>query len=737
VPCTGELHARASHGTRHLFASGLQQVKKRITLISLIIIIVVAVYVPNLPQSFTNWDFQAYERILYSTKLLETSWDLFSDFKGHVVSGYYAPLSSVSLMLDKYAAGSQVPSARATILINFIIHCINGLILFYLVRAVGASSAVSAITMFIFLVHPLQVASILWPIQRKTVMGAMFYFASFLFYLHHRRSGSTAYYAACLCMFLLSLLSKPTSVTLPLALILTEALIFPAWTQRNDSESVNQSVVALSGQPSQEELNTGAFRHRSDSIFPFAAAWRVAPFLLIALIFGLLTTTTETTREINLPLIERPFVAASAIWFYLLKFFAPVSLVAIYPRWNLDISDFLWWIPLVGLVTVAVILFQFRRYIGNFFFWGLGNFLVSILPVIGLLEFGYFQHAFVADHFLYIGLAGLAFCTAIGLEKSMASVSAALKYAIAGLALIFLAFLTVQTLIQTRMWQNSTILWTRTLEHNPMSWAAHHNLGGEMLQHSRQAVAEEHIRRSLEIKPNNARAYNDLGNISAEKGDMDEAVKLYRKALEIRPDYPDAYNHLGAAFAREGRVDEAMEQFQQAIKLDPDDGRAYNNIGWMLKKSGRVEEAAKYFDMALQTDPHLAEAHMNLGELMEAAGKMGQAMSHYEDAVKFRPDYPEAYYDLANALLRSKRVGEAISRYQKALELKPNFPEAHNNLGAAYLMADNPAAAVPYFQKALKLQPEHERARLNLEKALDKLHKLPDRGENKPRPPPK
>ncbi|HTY21525.1 MAG TPA: tetratricopeptide repeat protein [Desulfomonilaceae bacterium] len=710
--------------------------KKQIALISLIIIIVVAVYGPNLPRSFTNWDFQAYERILYSTKLLETSWDLFSDFKGQVVSGYYAPLSSVSLMLDKYVAGSQVPIARATILINLIIHCINGLILFYLVRAVGASAAVSAITMFIFLVHPMQVASILWPIQRKTVMGAMFYFASFLFYLHHKQSGSTAYYAASLCMFLLSLLSKPTAVTLPLALILTEALIFSAWTQRNDRESVNQAGVTLSGQASQEKVNTGAFWHHSDSIFLFRALWRVAPFLLIALIFGLLTTTTETTRDIDLPLIERSFIAASAIWFYLLKFFAPINLVAIYPRWSFEISDLLWWIPLVGLVIAGVMLIRLRRRVGNLFLWGLGNFLVSILPVIGLMEFGYFQHAFVADHFLYIGLAGLAFCTAIALERSVASVSAALKYAIAGLALIFLAFLTVQTFIQTRMWQNSTILWTRTLEHNPTSWTAHHNLGGEMLQQGRLAAAEEHIRRSLEIKPNNARAYNDLGNIFAEKGDMDEAVKLYRKALELRPDYPDAHNHLGAAFAREGRVDEAMEQFQQAIKLDPDNGRAYNNIGWTLKKSGRIEEAAKYFEMALQKEPQLAEAHMNLGELMEAAGKMGQAMSHYEDAVKFRPDYPEAYYDLANALLRSKRVGEAISHYQKALELKPNFPEAHNNLGAAYLMADNPAAAVPHFQEALKLQPEHERARLNLERALDKLRKSSERSENLPQPRP-
>ena len=87
-----------------------------------------------------------------------------------------------------------------------------------------------------------------------------------------------------------------------------------------------------------------------------------------------------------------------------------------------------WWLPLAGLVGAAFIAIQFRRSLGNLMLWGLGNFLVSIFPVIGLLKFGYFQHSFVADHFLYLGLAGLAGCMALALEKTAHSTRRVFRY---------------------------------------------------------------------------------------------------------------------------------------------------------------------------------------------------------------------------------------------------------------------------------------------------------------------
>ena len=233
--------------------------KKQIAVIFLIITLVLAIYLPNIEQSFINWDFQAYERVFYSDKPIQTTWRLLTDFQGQLVGGYYAPFCSISLLWDKYVVGSEIPDARVTRSINLVIHCINGILLFYLMRGVGASSAVCVVTMFIFLVHPMQVASILWEVQRKTVLGGLFYFVSYLTYLHYRRSGSVGYYAICLSIFAVSLLTKPTAVTLPLALFLTEMLIVSGWLQPKRAQQIDEATLASNQQPQPGKSSTDRF----------------------------------------------------------------------------------------------------------------------------------------------------------------------------------------------------------------------------------------------------------------------------------------------------------------------------------------------------------------------------------------------------------------------------------------------------------------------------------------------
>ena len=103
-------------------------------LLSLIVLTTLAIYVPNIPSTLLNIDLPAYNHVLYSTDYAQTILHLFSDFSGRIVTGYYAPLGSVSLMLDKSVAGSQTPVPLATFLINIILHTLNGILLYFLMR---------------------------------------------------------------------------------------------------------------------------------------------------------------------------------------------------------------------------------------------------------------------------------------------------------------------------------------------------------------------------------------------------------------------------------------------------------------------------------------------------------------------------------------------------------------------------------------------------------------------------
>ncbi len=705
--------------------------KKQFLLIGAIILVLGAVYLPNIGDSFTNWDFQAYENILYSNKPLETSWHLLTDVRGRLVSGYYAPLASISLMTDKFLVGSPIPRARVTILLNLIFHGLNGILLFFLVRAVGGNLTVSGITVFIFLLHPVQVPSILWGVQRKTVLAGVFYLASYLTYLDYRESGRHVPYVIGVFLFALAVLCKPSAVTLPLALILTELLVTPsrgtqrtAWGILLPEQSSRNSLQSFgSGNRTAADFSAPLPRggHSEFSVhveFWSRTAVRMLPFFLIAVAHAILTMKTETVRTPELTWIDRPLVAAAAFWFYIGKILVPLHLLAVYPRWNPDIWSALWWIPLVGLFITAISLVYWRRWIGNDIMWGLGNFLVGILPVLGIVEFGYFQHSFVADHFLYMALPGISFCIAVLFSRSYRRLAAPLKFGFACLLALYLTFITVQTYFQTAVWQNGVALWTHALRHNPSSWSVHHGLGTELLEKGELSSAEKHLLRAAELNPKKVQIANALGILFMKKGSLPDAAEMYRKALELHPQFADSHSRLAVVLAQEGKTEEAIQHLQEALRLEPDNAGAYCNMGWVLRRSGDLAEAAKAFEKALEKEPYLAEAHINLGGLLEASGKPVEAMTHYADAVKFKPDNPEAHFSLGNALVQSKKIDQAIAHYEKAVELNPDFANGHNNLGVTYLMCGKIPDAISHFRRALEIDPRHERAKANLEKAI-------------------
>jgi len=189
-----------------------------------LIVATLAVYVPNLGDSFIGPDLTSYRTALFSNDFLDTALILFQDFQGKLAGGYYAPLCSIGLMLDKVFIGSNIPAPKLTYFVSFLFHCVNGILLYVLLGRLRAGPTVSIVTTFIFLVHPVQIPGVLWMAERKTVMAAAFYLIAYLCYMNYRRTSARTYYALALTAFVVGLLSKPTVVVLSLVLLITEML---------------------------------------------------------------------------------------------------------------------------------------------------------------------------------------------------------------------------------------------------------------------------------------------------------------------------------------------------------------------------------------------------------------------------------------------------------------------------------------------------------------------------------
>lgn len=565
-----------------------------------------ALYVPFLGDSLVGLDVGVYSQALFHDRLFDAAVRVLYDFRGEVISGYYAPLSSLSLMLDRHLVMASQPVPMVTLLVNLLLHLTNGCLIYLLLKRFRMPAFVTLFTVGIFLIHPLQVSSVLWFAERKTLLCQFFCLATYILYVDCRLERSSARYWFSLITFVGSLLSKPTAVTFPVLLLITEIVGYSRLSGRRDESASPFNDHMISGPaPLPGPLHVASFW--TDRATRSVIA-RLAPFFVLAGVWGLLVLHTEPTQG-WLPVQNRPFIAAGAILFYVSKFILPLKLMFIYPFWNVDPASLAWWLVALGLIVLCGLIYALRKHISGGVAWGLANFLVPLFPCLGFFEFGTLQHAFVANHFLYPSLMGLAVVLAFAMHAALTSIRQPLKYGAVGLIIAYSLFLPVQALSEIRTWQNSYTLWSETLKRNPLSWMAHYQMGLELMGSRNFQKADEHFKRCMELQADYPYAFYMRGQALLEMGKPAEAIDSYRQAIKLDPRFPDSYNDIGIALSKLGRKSEALEHYSTAVRLAPDRAEFHVNMGMTLLQSDRPAEAIPYLQRAIAINPDIPLAH--------------------------------------------------------------------------------------------------------------------------------
>jgi protein O-mannosyl-transferase len=589
-------------------------------LLVLCVIATVALYVPHLATVFIDWDLVAYRYVMYTTDYWDTAVRLFTDFQGKVVAGYYAPVAGISLMLDKWFVGATEPSPWFTLLVNLLVHCLNGVLVFILLRAIGASPYVAILAAAIFLIHPLQVSSVLWFPQRKGLLATALYLLASLGYIRYTERGALGPYIWSLILFAAALLTKPTVVVLPLTLL--------AW----------QVLVAVRQDP--------PVSGQGPRIIAFMrSALPLVPFFLVALVSGLAAMQSEgVSMDVegppDMPIQDRPFIAAAAIWFYVGRAVAPLGLTPIYPRWDVDIHQAVWWLPLLGLLGVFALLTRYRNVIGTIPFWCLASFLIPLLPAIGLMKFGYLRLSYVADHFMYLPMVGMAGLLAFSIVALLSHVRAWAMPVLCVLTVTYLSFLAFQTWSYGSAWKDSVTFWSYNLNHNPWSWASHTYLGHALVAAGRPAESIPHFEQTIALK----RAYisdrRDRGLRLERAGRQSEATLYVTQAENLEKTLAIGYHNLGNALLHSNRHAQAREQYKTALHLQPKLVKALTNLGVCHIVLGSFPEAVQELTKAAELDANNFEAQYNLGYALRVLGDRATSDRHFAKARSLKPHVP-------------------------------------------------------------------------------------------------
>jgi tetratricopeptide (TPR) repeat protein len=594
-------------------------------------------------------------------------------------------------------------------LLNVVLHataaCLFGLIL----RRFWKRDGAAWLAAFLFALHPVGVESVAWISEQKNTLSAVFYLLAAMTHLRWRetlvvkqvglggrarplapsalgvspneRSGATAQpylYFLALGLFVLALLSKSVTATLPAALLLI------LWWQH------------------------GRLSWKRD-ILP------LLPWFVIGTVAGLFTAWVERKyigaegASFTLSLLQRCLLAGRVAWFYLAKLVWPGNLLFIYPHWTVDAAA--GWQYLFPLAAVALILalWLLRRrtrgpLAGALFFLG------TLFPALGFFNVYPFLFSYVADHFQYLASLGIIALAAAGWARwtqgAMAEDAAGRPRGRPGSLLVAIPVLCLLgglTWRQSRLYGDPQTLYRATLERNPGAWIVDTSLGAALVEAGRVPEAISYYERALRLAPNYAQGYYDLGNALTIAGRFSEAIDCYGRALRLKPYYVDAYNNRGIALADAGRLYEAIVEYEKALQLQPDHVESHNNLANVLLRLHRPTEAMTHYQRALQLSPDLAEPHYGLGVALASARQLPEAIAQYERALQLKPDYFEAHANLAGALANTGQLPEAIAEYEAALRLKPDDAAVHYNLGLALRLVGRTEEAQAQFEDANRL----------------------------------
>jgi protein O-mannosyl-transferase len=560
------------------------------------------------------------------------------------VSRYY-PLTLTTFWVERHTWGLSPLLYHA---INIVLQAINAVLLYLLLRRLNIRGAWVAAALWA--VHPVNVESVAWVTELKNLQSGLFFLLCLLGYLRFEEGQNRKWYVASLVLFAAALLSKPSTVFLPAALLVL------AWWQRG--------------------------RWRKDDLL------RVCPFAVLALFMSLLTVVEqqrlvqiEATTDWSLPLIQRFAIAGRALWFYAGKLLWPRYLVFVYPRWQIDTKTVASWLPLLGALFVGAVLWKFRRHrwakAGGF---GLGYYALALLPVLGFLNVYYFRYSFVADHFGY--LASMGFIALV-----VAGLTTVIKYEPTKvlISVVALTLLGWQTWHRSLVFNNDETLWTDTLQKNPNAVLAHNNLGNLYEASGQLDLALFHLQKAAELDPDYAQVHNNLGIVLARLNRPNEANIQFAEALRLKPYNPDAHLNLARLLQEQGQFDQAIQHFFAAMEWRSMTTDEYLQLSQLLVQ-------AKHYSEAIET---LRRAHTEVPTHLHLANELAWLLATCPDAGLRHPDeaiqlseqfcsqtrhrVPELLDTLAASYAAAGRFPEAVQTARQAIDLA----EAQNQVQLA------------------------------------------------------
>jgi len=581
---------------------------------------VFALYYPVTHNAFVNFDDTDYitenPHVNAGLTWAAVEWAFTSFYQSN-----WHPLTWLSHALDYQLFG---PNPAGHHWVNVLLHALNAVLLFLLLLSATGFRWRSLMVAALFALHPLNVESVAWAAERKTLLSTLFFLLALYAYGWYAGSSGarakTRRYVVVVTCFALALLAKPQVITFPFLLLLWD--YWPLG--RIDSLNIFASTGG----------DSGATRWWRRPVI-----LEKVPLLLLSAASAVVTMEAQkaggAVKDFSrYSLLLRVETAVVSYVRYLGKAFWPSNLVVLYPHptqlypaWQVAAAS-----SLLLLITLLVLRARRQRYLAVGWFWFLG----SLVPMIGLVQVGVQA---LADRYAYISFIGL-FVMIVWLVAGWAAarekatrISAPWLAIPAVCCLLAFGFLSYR---QISYWHDTESFWLRTIALTQDNYVAHRGLAAVYHGQGKTAEMMGQVREVLAIRPEDPYSNMILGDDLRKNGDVKAALEHFRTVAE-QPNLPNfvraqAYASMGNSYHQMGQAAQAKESFEQSLRFEPKQPILMVQLGLIAQLGGDTPAAVREFSRAMKLQPTdvglllLANALLEEGKTAESNNVLDQAV---------------------------------------------------------------------------------------------------------------
>lgn len=495
--------------------------------------------------------------------------------KPSTVGGYYQPLPMISLMLD-YAMSTSADSLRTFHRTSLALHVANTVLVVVLLYMLIRHAWVAALVGLLFGVHPMTVETISWVGERKTLLATFFALWCLIVYVRYAARQNWRLLVTCMLLYLLALMSKPTTTPLPVAMLLLDY-----WPLRR--------------------LNKRALLEKM-------------PFLLVGAVSAAVTVVSQRHLELSkytsFTAWQTLLLMCHNVVFYPRNMVWPVYLSSLYtfPK-NISLSNGLFVAGVVANASILLLLIlSLRRTRACLTGWLL--YCVLLAPTLMNLSY---SSSMAWDKYAYLPAVGILLILGWLMERAWSAVNSGWnmrRVGMAAAALTAACLLIVCTRNQVSHWRTSLDLYDYAITlapESPVLYFTRSAIHG-MRRDYDQVIQD--CSKAIKIDPAYAYAYHNRGVAYDAKADFAQAIRDFARAIEIKPDYAMAYNSRGTSYYKMQDYDRALRDYTKAIELKNDSSLIYHNRARCYGKMGDYGSAVQDYTRAVVLQPNNVGAYI-------------------------------------------------------------------------------------------------------------------------------